>query len=485
MPKANKDNYDAIIIGAGMSGLVCGCYLAKAGMKVLIVEQHDKPGGYFSSFKRREFLFDAAAHSFGNYREGGHVRKVLTELGIGKLIKIKRFDPSNIIITPDFKITLQNDIKVTIANLSNIFPKEKDNIVKFFKFLASADQSEFTKLRNMTFSSLLNSFFSNSKLINSLAVPVFGSGGLPPSSMHAFIGAKIFSEFILDGGYYPEGGIQNLPNAVAHVIKQHRGTILYRNLVKKIIVKNNAVMGIETDNNKEFIAKHVISACDISQTFKTFLGKSLVSNGIEHELNNMIPSLSFFILYIGLDRPFEGLPPNGTNIWYLPYYDLDRIYLNIKECYFEDAGMYLLRLSPDKKTLIASFLATFKTRSFWNHHKMRIAQNFLNRIAELIPNLKKHILYFDVATPATLHRYTLNDEGAAFGWAKIPSQIFNPIFSNASFIKGLYLTGHWTGIGFGMPGACYSGHDVAKRILRRENIISIRLPKVDKAAHFV
>ena len=38
--------YDVIIIGAGIGGLVCGCYLAKAGMKVLIVEKNAKPGGY-------------------------------------------------------------------------------------------------------------------------------------------------------------------------------------------------------------------------------------------------------------------------------------------------------------------------------------------------------------------------------------------------------------------------------------------------------
>src|SRR4030043_950702 len=115
MPKKDKEIYDAIIIGAGIGGLVCGCYLAKAGMKVLIAEQHYKPGGYFTSFKRRGFSFDAAAHSFGNYREGGHVRKILTEIGVDKIIKIKRFDPSDIIIAPDFKLTFWNDTNATIA----------------------------------------------------------------------------------------------------------------------------------------------------------------------------------------------------------------------------------------------------------------------------------------------------------------------------------------------------------------------------------
>ncbi len=47
MPKANTNEYDAVIIGAGISGLVCGCYLAKAGVKVPIADQNDKPGSYW------------------------------------------------------------------------------------------------------------------------------------------------------------------------------------------------------------------------------------------------------------------------------------------------------------------------------------------------------------------------------------------------------------------------------------------------------
>ena len=70
-------------------------YLAKAGMKVLLIEQHDKPGGYCTSFKRRGFTFDAAAHSFGSYREGGNFRKIIHELGVDTLEDLhQRADPS-------------------------------------------------------------------------------------------------------------------------------------------------------------------------------------------------------------------------------------------------------------------------------------------------------------------------------------------------------------------------------------------------------
>lgn len=53
MGTTEKYDYDVIIIGAGISGLICGCYLAKAGLKVLIVEKNANPGGYCVSFKEK------------------------------------------------------------------------------------------------------------------------------------------------------------------------------------------------------------------------------------------------------------------------------------------------------------------------------------------------------------------------------------------------------------------------------------------------
>jgi phytoene dehydrogenase-like protein len=130
----------------------------------------------------------------------------------------------------------------------------------------------------------------------------------------------------------------------------------------------------------------------------------------------------------------------------------------------------MLRVAPDKKTILAFFGAPFKTNLFWKEHKRRVADQFLNNIESFIPGLKKNITYYDAATPSTLYRYTLNYQGAAFGWAKMPSQIFNTSLSKTILINGLYMTGHWTSIAFGMPGTCYSGYETAKRILRKEKV---------------
>src|ERR1700680_890176 len=58
------DSYDAIIIGSGIGGLFCANILAKAGLKILLLEKHYMLGGFCSSFRRKGFVFDAATHFY-------------------------------------------------------------------------------------------------------------------------------------------------------------------------------------------------------------------------------------------------------------------------------------------------------------------------------------------------------------------------------------------------------------------------------------
>jgi len=114
---------------------------------------------------------------------------------------------------------------------------------------------------------------------------------------------------------------------------------------------------------------------------------------------------------------------------------------------------------------------SYKTKIYWKKNK----DNYLNKLLERIemysiPGLSKHIVFKEVASPYTLYRYTLNYRGASYGWAGTPSQLAIPDFSRPSFIKGLYLTGHWTTLGTGISGVVYVGYDTARRILRKEKL---------------
>ena len=57
-------NYDAVVIGAGLSGLAAGIRLAHFGKKVVIIEAHGACGGLNSYYRRGERLIDVGLHAF-------------------------------------------------------------------------------------------------------------------------------------------------------------------------------------------------------------------------------------------------------------------------------------------------------------------------------------------------------------------------------------------------------------------------------------
>lgn len=65
MNSEKNNSYDIIVIGSGIAGLTAGALLAKAGKKVIILEKHNRPGGYTQSFKRKGYHFDSSVHFTG------------------------------------------------------------------------------------------------------------------------------------------------------------------------------------------------------------------------------------------------------------------------------------------------------------------------------------------------------------------------------------------------------------------------------------
>jgi phytoene dehydrogenase-like protein len=468
MPHPEKSAYDTIIIGAGIGGLVCGCYLAKAGMKVLIAEQHSKPGGYCTSFKRQGFTFDAAAHSFGGYRRGGTVRKVFDELGVSGRVRIKRYDPSDVIITPECEVSFRSELDRTIRSFQAAFPAESNSIEHFFISLSQPEPGSLAGMRKLTFKTLLDTCFNNEKLKALLSFPLFGNGGLPPSLMSAFAGSKIFAEFLLDGGYYPEGNMQSLPDTLSSIFADLGGTLLLSCPATRIQIKDKRVKGVILRRSDVVKTTCVVSNCDAIQTFSQLLGKTHINESVARSLHDMTPSLSMFVLYLGMDGYVQKRLTPGTNIWFLPHHSIEDMYKSAKSRNAGNLAEYMARLSPDGKTLLAFTNAAFKTKTYWRDVKEKLQDSFIEKIEHSIfPGLSKHILYKDAATPGTLQRYTLNHRGAAYGWACTPEQFADPEFRKPSFIEGLYLTGHWTTYAQGIPGVTYLGYDTAKLVLKK------------------
>jgi phytoene dehydrogenase-like protein len=466
---SNQYDYDAIIIGAGISGLVCGCYLAKAGMKVLIVEKNAKPGGYCTSFTRKGFTFDACAHSLGSLREGGNIAGILEELGLDKKINIIRYDPSDIIIDANYRVSFWNDLKKTIYEFQKNFPQEAKKIEQFFNYLNNNwGTTLLAELRNKTFKDLIDSYFKDFKLKAILSLPILGNVGLPPSLASAITAVTIYKEYIYDGGNYPEKGMQELPNLFVKKLKELGADVLLAKMVNKIRIKDGNVKGVVLWDGNFISAKYVISNVDARYTFLKMIGNGSIEKNMLDSLNSMTPSLSMFILYLGIDQDFDGLPKTSANMWFLPHYDIERMYLTAISGDVDNSDWFLFRASKEKRNILMLVNASFNTEYYWEKNKYRLTDLFIKKIEQVVPELSRHVVFKDSATPHTLYKYTLNDNGAAYGWAGTPSQFAVPGFTQITFIKNLYLTGHWTTLAQGISGVSYLGRSTARIILNKE-----------------
>ncbi|MDP2157153.1 MAG: NAD(P)/FAD-dependent oxidoreductase, partial [Nitrospirota bacterium] len=461
--------YDAVIIGAGIGGLVCGCYLAKAGMKVLIAEQHHKPGGYCTSFKRKGFTFDAAAHSFGGYREGGMTRRIIKELDIDSAVRIDRSDPSDVIQFPNGTVIFWNDVDRTIAGIIEQFPDEAGQVRNFIYTLLSDSPAFFAGLRGITFKTLLDRFFKDEELKAILAFPLYGNGGLPSYLMSAFTGSKLFSEFILDGGYYPVGGMQVLADQLALRFKEYGGEIHYALEVKQILIKDDAASGVIVEKNRAIASNRVIGACDARTLYCEMIKERNSYETIIDKIENMAPSLSMFVLYLGMNSTY-GVANPGTNVWFLPHYNMDTLYRAALERNAENMSEFMVRFSPDGRSVLGFMNAAYGDEAYWKYHKNEMIDSFICRIEQaLYPGLSASIVFKDAATPITLHRYTRNHKGAAYGWASTVSQFAQPEIRRPLHPANLYLVGHWSTFAQGIPGVMYTGLDTAKVILKHNS----------------
>ncbi len=472
MQKRDADRYDAVIIGAGIGGLVCGCYLAKAGLKVLIAEQHAKPGGYCTSFRRGGFTFDAAAHSFGGYRDGGLVNRVFRTFAINELISIARYDPSDSIVTPDYHVSFWADVARTTEDFRSAFPHEHRALKDFFDFLIAPDPLSLAHMRKWTMKQLLDKYFRDQHLKSILAFPLFGNGGLPPSQMSAFIGINIFREFMLDGGYYPNDRMQSLPDAFAARFREYGGDLKLSAHVDTITVKDGKAEGIRIKGERFYPAKYVIANCDTRQTCLLLIKGQTIHEAFITMIKKMVPSLSMFIAYLGLNKDIDMLPLPGSNIWFLSEYDLDKAYSAAQKGDLFGIDRFMVRVLPGKKCIMALVNSSFKNKHFWQQNKKNYLHLFMKSIERtVIPGLTSAVSFCDAATPMTLFRYTLNYRGAAYGWASTPAQIANTDFRLSTIIKNLYSVGHWTTQGLGIPGVIYSAYDTAQRILKRKDTV--------------
>ncbi|MGB5751161.1 MAG: NAD(P)/FAD-dependent oxidoreductase [Desulfobacterales bacterium] len=502
----SKSDYPTVVIGAGLGGLVCGAYLAKQGVPVTVLEQHSIPGGYATSFDRAggKFSFDVSLH--GTSINTNAPARILNNIGVLNKIDLVQLPEVCRYKTPKFDISVpQRDPEEYIKRLSAHFPDEADGIRGFIEEMVAISEEEnrlhlkkgrFFKLffpfqyrkmwnvRHKTLADLMNDYVRNPDLQEILA-SLWGYYGLPPSKLSGFYYANSTGGYLRNGSYYIRQRSQDLSNAIAQVIEENGGRILYDSTVDRIRVEKGVVKGVELSGGETLPARAVVSNASAPTTFRKMVPAGAVPKEYLKKLRGYKPSISSFIVWLGLNRDICDITSAfSTHVSSGLRSDQDydaKLNGDIENGSFGVAiydNIFKGYSAPGTSTLQLIFISGYEpwrrfesnyrkeNKTAYYEEKARWTDILIKRAErDVIPGLSRMIEVQEAATPLTNWRYTGNTDGAIYGFEQSMDNAYMNRIENHTPINGLYLAGAWGNPGGGYTGAMRSGEKAFQALM--------------------
>jgi all-trans-retinol 13,14-reductase len=201
-------------------------------------------------------------------------------------------------------------------------------------------------------------------------------------------------------------------------------------------------------------------------------------NGLKNAIQDQELGASLLTLYLGFKKPIKEL---GYKYYSTFVYDpsvkspkdiLDnnRDDFTARNFTFIDYGQVDSGLAPSGKSVgtlcCIDYLKDWEglERKAYLAKKERVASVLIERLEKLIPGAGNAIEYYEVGTPHTCKRYTLNPGGAVYGFAQNPSR---KAIDTSTLPDNLHFASAWGKTGGGFSGAIYGGYLCAMGILRK------------------
>ena len=480
-------HYDAVVIGAGIGGLISANLLARDGLRVLLAEQHYMVGGYCSTFRRAGYTFDAATHFYpllGNPET--LTGRLLQELGIQtgwvKMDPVDTFhfpDGSRFAVPADFDIyraRLAEEFPAETAALDSFFAAVRETyglgLLHFFRGRPVESLSRLAPWYDLTLRQALDRWFQNPrlKLLLSADCPHWGS---PPSRTSFVFDSMLRLSYFL-GNYYPRGGSQAFADALAARFEELGGHVLTSTMARRIRIEGGLARGVELETlrgpragrHARVAAGAVISNADLLLTLERLVGPEHLEPGALEPLRKLRPTFPCYLCHLGL----EGVPDDvleETQGYYWDSWDMDRVGLDALRFKIFVPTLYEPAMAPPggQVLIIQKVLEMdYEGVGDWEAHKARVDAFVLDHLERLIPGISRRIVVRTSATARTSSRFTLNHQGAMLGWEMSPDQLGEARPAMISNIPNLHFTGHWTRPGGGITPVIVSAQEVARKV---------------------
>ncbi len=521
------ERYDAIIIGGGHNGLVNAAYLARAGLRVLVLEQRYLVGGaavteeVYPGFKFTVFSYVVSLLRPEIIRELELTRHGLTILPLESTItpllngdyifrgsdshetfrNIQRFSPRDAEAYREYGHTMYQMAKAVKYILgirppdpASLHPRELLALLKLGKhFLSIGEDNLYTLVKLMTMGSadFLEEWFETDPLIATMSASgIIGTflGPRSPGSayvlLHHYMG-EIDGVFRAWG--FAKGGTGGISEAIASSARELGAEIRTDARVAKVLMRGDRATGVVLENGDEIQAKLVVSSLDPKLTFLKLVDPDQLPDDLVQRVSHFETQGSSGKVNLALDAlpdmsclPGEGPHLRGAisispSVDYIERAYDDAKYGNFSRRPYIDAIIPSLidpGMAPPGKHVMSCFVqyAPYNlAEGSWQNRREAFGDAVVDTLSEYMPNLKKIILHRQVLSPWDIEEKIGLTGGNIFQGELSLSQLFflRPAPGYAQFrtpIQGYYQCGSAAHPGGGITGA--PGRLAAMEILR-------------------
>ncbi len=513
---------DVVIVGSGIGGLTAGAYLAAIGKKVMVVERHSVAGGNATVFEHKGYEFDVGVHYVGDCQPGGMFDRLLKPLGID--IEWLELDPDGFdtLIYPDMTFRFPKGVERLRERLLEHFPAEAEGIDAFLDITqklnrgltGGGDFDALVQNQDRTLGDLFDDLRLSPRLRGILCAQN-GTYTLPPGRVSLILHSVLMMHYITAGAYYPAGGGQVIADGLKEAIERCGGEVFLQTPVKRIIVTDGAVRGVElkppTPLRKrgvpdEIHAPIVISNADLKRTVFDLVGSDHFPTEMVDRVRGYTMSLPLFVEYLILDRDLGAEGWSNGNVYVGSDDDVDGYYAELEDGRWPDHPVAYMTFSSLKdpsntrlcrpgQTNMQVMTAAPRSYEFWGIEagpasggRYRLGEKYRERRAQVgasilevaeraLPGLRDSIVFSESATPITHERFTWSTGGTSYGIECTPDQFLFNRPSPATPVRGLFLAGASTMGAHGIAGTMGGGVMAASAVAEAnvQEMVSQRL----------